>query len=82
MTDVCVLSPWSPSRPPRYPDAVAADLDYRWEKEGGAIRLRSALYYEDRPGWIRMMKQVITKIGPYYNSHRMMRRYAADAYIR
>jgi len=40
------------------------------------------LYYGDRPRWIWMMKQAISKIGPYYNSHRMMRRYAADAYIR
>jgi hypothetical protein len=30
-------------------DAIAQDLDYRWETEGGAIRLRSGLYYEDRP---------------------------------
>jgi starch phosphorylase len=29
-----------------------------------------------------MMKQSISKIASYFNSHRMMRRYAAEAYLR
>ncbi len=40
------------------------------------------LYYDDRARWIWMMKQSISKIGPYFNSTRMMRRYATEAYIR
>jgi len=40
------------------------------------------LYYGDRTRWIGMMKQAIGKIGSYYNSTRMMRRYATEAYIR
>jgi len=40
------------------------------------------LYYEDRARWIWMMKQAISKIACYFNSHRMMRRYAAEAYLR
>jgi starch phosphorylase len=40
------------------------------------------LYAENRPKWIWMMKQSISKIAPYFNSHRMMRRYAIDAYLR
>ena len=40
------------------------------------------LYYDDRTRWIGMMKQAISKIGSYYNSTRMMRRYATEAYIR
>lgn len=40
------------------------------------------LYYDDRPRWIWMMKQSISKIGAYFNSTRMMRRYATEAYIR
>jgi starch phosphorylase len=40
------------------------------------------LYYTDRARWIAMMKQAISKIAPYFNSHRMMRRYATEAYIR
>jgi glycogen phosphorylase len=40
------------------------------------------LYYNDRTRWIWMMKQAISKIACYFNSHRMMRRYAAEAYLR
>jgi glycogen phosphorylase len=40
------------------------------------------LYYEDRVRWIGMMKQAISKIACYFNTHRMMRRYAAEAYLR
>jgi starch phosphorylase len=40
------------------------------------------LYYGDRARWIWMMKQSIAKIAAYFNSHRMMRRYAAEAYLR
>jgi glycogen phosphorylase len=40
------------------------------------------LFYDDRTKWIWMMKQSISKIASYFNSHRMMRRYAAEAYLR
>jgi len=40
------------------------------------------LYYDDRAKWIWMMKQSTSKIAYYFNSHRMMRRYAAEAYLR
>jgi starch phosphorylase len=40
------------------------------------------LYYTDRARWIWMMKQAVSKIGSYFNSQRMMRRYATEAYIR
>ena len=40
------------------------------------------LYYRDRPRWIWMMKEAISKIAYYFNSQRMMRRYASEAYIR
>jgi len=39
------------------------------------------LYYKDRPRWIWMMKQAISKVACYFNTQRMMRRYAVDAYI-
>lgn len=39
------------------------------------------LYYDDRARWLWMMKQAIAKIGYYFNTHRMMRRYATEAYI-
>jgi len=40
------------------------------------------LYYGDRSGWIAVMKGAISKNASYFNSHRMMRRYAAEAYVR
>lgn len=40
------------------------------------------LYYQDRSGWIQIMKGAISKNASYFNSYRMMRRYAAEAYIR
>lgn len=40
------------------------------------------LYYEDHERWVWMMRQTITKIGAVFNSTRMMRRYATEAYIR
>jgi starch phosphorylase len=40
------------------------------------------LYYHDRPGWVSVMKGAIAKNASFFNSHRMMRRYASDAYVR
>ncbi len=40
------------------------------------------LYHRDRPRWIWMMKESISKIGPRFNSQQMMRRYASEAYLR
>lgn len=39
-------------------------------------------YYGDRKAWIRMMRNAIGKNAYYFNSHRMMRRYVTEAYIR
>jgi len=40
------------------------------------------LYYEDREGWIKMMQSAVGKVAYYFNTHRMMRRYVTEAYIR
>jgi glycogen phosphorylase len=40
------------------------------------------LYYEDPAGWRAMMKHAIGNIAYYFNSQRMMRRYASEAYLR
>lgn len=40
------------------------------------------LFYGDRHAWIRMMQNAIGKNAYYFNSHRMMRRYVTEAYIR
>jgi starch phosphorylase len=39
-------------------------------------------FYEDRSGWVRMMKAAISKNAVSFNSYRMMRRYVAEAYLR
>jgi len=39
-------------------------------------------YYTNQPGWIAVMKGAISKSASYFNSHRMMRRYATEAYLR
>jgi starch phosphorylase len=40
------------------------------------------LYYKDPSRWRSMMKHAIGQIAYYFNSQRMMRRYAAEAYLR
>ncbi len=40
------------------------------------------LYHGERDGWISVMKGAIAKNASFFNSHRMMRRYATEAYIR
>jgi starch phosphorylase len=38
-------------------------------------------FYQERDSWIGMMRNSIGKIAYYFNTHRMMRRYATDAYL-
>jgi len=40
------------------------------------------LYHHDRERWNWMMRQAIAKVASYFNTQRMMRRYAAEAYLR
>ncbi|MEW6002690.1 MAG: alpha-glucan family phosphorylase [Nitrospirota bacterium] len=54
----------------------ADDLYYKLEN------IIIPLFYKDRRTWIRMMQNVIGKNAYYFNSHRMMRRYVTEAYIR
>ncbi len=39
------------------------------------------LFHHDRDGWARLMAGTISKSGAVFTSHRMMRRYAAEAYL-
>jgi glycogen phosphorylase len=39
------------------------------------------LFHRDPTGWTRVMKGAISKVGAVFTSHRMMRRYAAEAYL-
>ncbi len=57
--------------------------------DGDALSLYSKLeevvlplFYENRSGWIAVMKGAIAKNAFFFNSHRMMRRYSSDAYLR
>ncbi len=38
-------------------------------------------FYKNRDAWIKLMKNSIGKVAYYFNSHRMMRRYASEAYL-
>ncbi len=67
---------WAVGHDDRKNDDDAQDL---YDKLEGAVL---PLYYTDRDRWIWMMKEAISKIGPRFNSQRMMRRYAAEAYLR
>jgi len=38
-------------------------------------------FYQQRDDWIDMMRNSIGKVAYYFNTHRMMRKYATDAYL-
>jgi len=40
------------------------------------------LFYQDQAAWTAVMKGAIAKCASYFNSQRMMRRYASEAYVR
>jgi glycogen phosphorylase len=57
-------------------DGDAEDLYAKLEK------ILIPMYYNNRPEWIRIMKNAIGKNAYYFNTHVMMRRYVTEAYIR
>lgn len=61
------------------PEANGGDATFLYDKLETVVL---PLYHENRSGWIDVMKGAITKNASYFNSHRMMRRYAAEAYLR
>ena len=58
--------------------AAHTSAEHLYEKMQSAVL---PLYYSDRARWVWMMKQAISKIASYFNTQRMMRRYAAEAYL-
>ena len=40
------------------------------------------LWHRDRAAWVRLMQGAISLNGAMFHSHRMMRRYASEAYLR
>lgn len=70
--------------PPPHELAPGADADAR-DSEDLYHKLEHTIipiYYDDRHTWIRMMQNAIGKNAYYFNTHRMMRRYVTEAYIR
>jgi starch phosphorylase len=61
---------------PADPSKDADDLYYKLEK------VIIPTFYGDKHLWIRIMQNAIGKNAYYFNSHRMMRRYVTEAYIR
>ncbi|MFQ5737215.1 MAG: alpha-glucan family phosphorylase [Thermodesulfobacteriota bacterium] len=45
-------------------------------------RLVIPAYYGNRKIWVKMMENAIGRVAYYFNTHRMMRRYVTEAYIR
>jgi len=74
---------WSIGPPPNElqpgADADARDSEDLYHKLEHTIL---PLYYNDRHTWIRMMQNAIGKNAYYFNTHRMMRRYVTEAYLR
>ncbi|MBI5849320.1 MAG: alpha-glucan family phosphorylase [Nitrospirae bacterium] len=60
-------------------DADARDAEDLYHK---LEHMLIPLYHNERHTWIRMMQNAIGKNAYYFNSHRMMRRYVTEAYIR
>ena len=62
-------------------DGVASDESHAaslYEKLGTIVL---PLWYGDREGWVHVMKGAIGRNANFFNSHRMMRHYAAEAYL-
>lgn len=70
---------WSIGPGPDVPADPAQDADELYNKLEYTI---IPLFYNNRHLWIRMMQNAIGKNAYYFNSHRMMRRYVTEAFIR
>ncbi|MDI6801100.1 MAG: alpha-glucan family phosphorylase [Thermodesulfovibrionales bacterium] len=70
---------WAIGPSPDVPADPARDADDLYYKLETAI---IPTFYNDKRTWIRIMQNAIGKNAYYFNSHRMMRRYVTEAYIR
>ncbi len=75
---------WSIGAPPTETAAAGvADADDARDLYDKLENLIIPKYYDpNKSGWSRMMRNAISKNAYYFNSHRMMRRYVTEAYIR
>lgn len=60
-------------------DDWAADAESLYAKLGDVVL---PLYYDTPDAWTAMMKGAIARNGSFFQSHRMMRRYVTEAYLR
>jgi starch phosphorylase len=76
------LTGWAIGPPP---DAIVSEEERRKRElndiYGKLQYLILPSFYETRDAWISMMKNSIGKVAYYFNTHRMMRKYASDAYL-
>ncbi len=70
---------WAIGPSPDVPADPARDADDLYYKLETTI---IPTFYNDKHTWIRIMQNAIGKNAYYFNSHRMMRRYVTEAYIR
>lgn len=70
---------WAIGPSPDVPADPARDADDLYHKLETTIM---PIFYNDKHKWIRIMQNAIGKNAYYFNSHRMMRRYVTEAYIR
>jgi starch phosphorylase len=65
-----------------YDDGTSSDQQHAASLYDKLERTVLPLYYNDPVRWRWMMRQAIGNIAYYFNSQRMMRRYATEAYLR
>ncbi len=70
---------WAIGPSPDVPADPARDADDLYYKLESIIL---PTFYNEKHLWIRIMQNAIGKNAYYFNSHRMMRRYVTEAYIR
>lgn len=70
---------WAIGPSPDVPADPARDADDLYYKLETVI---IPTFYNDKHTWLRIMQNAIGKNAYYFNSHRMMRRYVTEAYIR
>jgi starch phosphorylase len=71
---------WSIGRTDADPgrDADAEDADDLYRKLREVV---VPLYYRDRDGWVGVMRHAIALNASFFNTHRMVQQYAANAYV-
>lgn len=76
---------WSIGPPPSESCVSETCVDNTQDADDLYSKLENVIlptFYNDRHTWIRIMQNAIGKNAYYFNSHRMMRRYVTEAYIR